>query len=153
VRHPGVALAAAVTGIAALFAAGYAALGPTGLIDAASVTAIGVLFVARGLVRADKPRRTPQRTLLARRTPAVSADDFPAYRKLTSDLEWARMSQRHYEHIVRPMLARLAVALGQPQAELKGPPDITGVDGPGVDRATLERIIASLEAAKGAPRP
>lgn len=155
-KHPRLALAAAVMGIVALFAAGYGAVGPTGLIDAASVTAIGVLIVARGLVRADKSQRKPWRPLQPRRTAAVSADDFPSYRKLASDLEWARMSQRHYEHIVRPMLARLAAALDQPDAELSRPPDTAGLDGPGVDRATLERIIIRLEAAegaKGAPRP
>lgn len=142
-------LAAAATGIAALLAAGYAAAGPTGLIDAAALAAIGVLIVARGLLRGGQPR---YRTRPAR-TQAVSADDFPAYRKLASDLEWARMSQRHYEHIVRPMLARLATALGRPEvaAPLNGPPATAGIDGPGVDLATLERIITSLEA-KGAPR-
>jgi hypothetical protein len=57
------------------------------------------------------------------------------------------MSRRHYEHALRPMLARLAATLDHARpvpAELTRPasPD---VDGPGVDPATLERIVATLE--------
>jgi hypothetical protein len=54
------------------------------------------------------------------------------------------MSQRHYEHALRPRLARLAAALGK-----SGAIDITGSadpDGPGPDLATLERIVTYLEA-------
>ena len=53
------------------------------------------------------------------------------------------MSRRHYEHGLRPRLARLAAALGQ-----EDPVDITGpadADGPGPDLATLDRIITRLE--------
>ena len=43
------------------------------------------------------------------------------------------------------MLARLAAALGRPDpAELTGPP-APDADGPGVDLATLDRIITQLE--------
>ena len=56
------------------------------------------------------------------------------------------MSRRHYEHGLRPRLAKLAAALGQADAvditSLSGPAD---TDGPGLDLATLERIITRLE--------
>ena len=75
----------------------------------------------------------------------VRAADFPAYAKIASDLEWAQMSRRHYEHLLRPTLARLAATLGREQAvDLSGPLAGDG-DRPGVDRATLERIVAQLE--------
>lgn len=140
-----VLLAAAVVGIAAILIAGYAAAGPAGLADVAALTAIGVLVVARGtipgraprLVRPESPWRKGERR----------AAGFPAYTKIVSDLEWAQMSRRHYELAIRPMLARLAAALGRPGAVAEpapGPPS-ADIDGPGVDLATLERIIAALE--------
>jgi len=145
-------LAAAVTGTAAVLVAGYAAAGPAGLIDAASVAAVGALIVARGTVRGEKPPAVRLKKLWPDRngTPAVSAADFSAYRKIFSDLYWAQVSWRHYEHPLRPMLARLAAALGRPEAvaaDLAGPgnPSARDPDGPGLDLATLERIIKRLE--------
>jgi hypothetical protein len=144
-----VALAAAVIGVAGALAAGYAAAGPTGLVDAAALATLGVLVLARGLVRDEKPpavrdkgnRRHP------RRRPAVRAADFPAYASIASDLEWAQMSRRHYEQAMRPLLARLAASLGRPRAvaDLAGPGNALDPDGPGVNLATLERIVAKLE--------
>jgi hypothetical protein len=147
-RHPRLALAASMVVIGAVLAAGYLAAGTTGLVDAAAVAVIGVLLVARSTVRGEKPRSVRLKKWLdPRRRPAVRTADFPAYRRIFSDLEWAQMSRRHYEHALRPMLARLAATLdhGRPiPAELTRPasPD---VDGPGVDPATLERIVATLE--------
>jgi hypothetical protein len=150
VKHPRLALAAVVIAITAVLAAGYAADGPVGVIDAAAVAAVGVLIVARGTVRGEKTR--PRRlSHPSQQAPAVSAADFPVYRKMASDLEWAQLSQRHYQQIVRPMLARLATALGRPQAlpanpaNPANPADSSDFDGPGVNLATLDRIIASLE--------
>ena len=105
-RRPGkrtVAVAATVTGIAAALVAGYAAAGATGLIDVASVATLGVLIVVRGTVRGETPRpvRDKKRRDPGRR-PALRAADFPAYATIASDLEWARMSRRHYEHALRP---------------------------------------------------
>jgi hypothetical protein len=137
--------AATVVGIGAALVAGYAAAGATGLVDVAALATLGVLIVARGTVRGDKPRpvrRGKQRRDPGRR-PAVQAADFPAYTSIASDVEWARMSRRHYEYGLRPRLARLTAALGQ-----EDPVDITGpadADGPGPDLATLERIITRLE--------
>jgi hypothetical protein len=149
VNRARVGLAAATVGIAAALGAGYAADGPAGLIDAAAVAAAGVLVVARGTVRGEKPGPVRAKDLLRYRdgTPAVSAADFPAYRKIASDLEWAQLSQRHYEHAMRP-LTRLAVTLGRAEAvaaDLAGAERLADTDGPGVDLATLNRIIARLE--------
>ena len=140
--------AVTVTGIAAALVAGYAAGGVTGLIDVASVATLGVLIVVRGTVRGETPRpvRDKNRRRDRGRRPALRAADFPAYTTIASDLEWARMSQRHYEHVLRPRLARLAAALGREDAvditRLTGPAD---TDGRGVDLATLDRIITHLE--------
>jgi hypothetical protein len=146
-------LAAAVTGTAAVLAAGYAAAGPTGLIDAAALAAIGALIVARGLVRGEKPGSVRSINPWQNRpqTPAVSAADFPSYRKIASDLAWAQLSMRHYEYILRPMLARLAAANGRPEAEIDRPA-ANDIDGPGVNLATLERLIAGLEGTAGPDR-
>jgi hypothetical protein len=153
VNRRAVAVAAAVIGIAAALVAGYAVASATGLIDVAALATLGVLIVARGAVRGPKPlavRKKKQRRDPGRR-PAVRAAvrtaDFPAYATIASDVEWARMSRRHYEHALRPRLVRLAASLGKSDAvvitNLTGPADS---DGPGVDLATLERIVTQLEA-------
>ena len=145
-RKRAVAAAATVIGTAAALAAGYAAAGATGLIDVAALATLGVLIVARGSVRGEKPRsvRPKQQRRDPGRRPAVRAADFPAYASMATDVEWARMSQRHYEHVLRPRLARLAAALGKSGAiDLTGPAD---PDGPGPDLAALERIVTRLEA-------
>jgi hypothetical protein len=150
-RCPRLAAVAALTGTGAVLAAGYAAGGPAGLIDAASVATLGVLIVARGTLQGPRPRPVRLKEMWSGREPrtTVRAADFPAFAKISSDLEWAQLSRRDYEHLLRPTLARLAAALGREQAvDLAGPPAGDG-DGPGVDRATLERIVAQLE---GGPR-
>jgi hypothetical protein len=146
-RHPRLAAAAALTGTGAVLAAGYAAGGPAGLIDAASVATLGVLIVARVTLRGLRPQPVRLKEMWPGREPrtTVLAADFPAFAKISSDLEWAQLSRRDYEYLLRPTLARLAAALGREQAvDLAGPPDGDD-DGPGVDRATLERIVAQLE--------
>jgi hypothetical protein len=144
-RRQAVAVAAAVTGIAAALVAGYAVASATGLIDVAALATLGVLVVARGAVRGQKPRTVREKK--QRRDPGRRTADFPAYATIASDVEWARMSRRHYVHALRPRLVRLAAALGQEDAvvitSLTGPAD---TDGPGVDLATLERIVTQLEA-------
>ena len=136
------AMAAAVIGISAALAAGYAAGGQAGLTDAAAVAAVGVRVVARGTLRGGKPG--PVRPHQAERATTVSAEDFPAYRSIASDLEWSRLSWRHYQHAVRPLLARLAAALGR-QAPADPPLRPADADGPGPDLAALDRMIAELE--------
>ena len=145
-RKHAVAGAATVIGTAAALVAGYAAAGATGLIDVATLATLGVLIVARGAVRGEKPRsvRPKKQRRDPGRRPAVRAADFPAYASMATDVEWARMSQRHYEHALRPRLDRLAAALGKSGAiDITGPAD---ADGPGPDLATLERIVTHLEA-------
>ncbi len=135
---------AAVAGLAAVLGAGYAAAGPAGLIDAATLAAVAVLVVGRGTIPGRAPRLVRPKDLPPE--PGRAAD-FPGYGKLASDLEWAQVSRRHYEYILRPTLARLATALGRPEAaaaDLHRPPS-ADIDGPGVDLATLERVIAALE--------
>jgi hypothetical protein len=146
-RRPRLAAAAALTGTGAVLAAGYAAGGPAGLVDAASVATLGVLIVARGTLRGPRPRPVRLKEMWPGRKPGTTVlpAHFPAFAKISSDLEWAQLSRRDYEHLLRPRLARLAAALGREQAvDLAGPPAGDG-DGPGVDRATLERIVAQLE--------
>ena len=145
-RKQAVAGATTVIGTAAALVAGYAAAGATGLIDVAALATLGVLIVARGAVRGEKPRsvRPKKQRRDPGRRPAVRAADFPAYASMATDVEWARMSQRHYEHALRPRLDRLAAALGKSGAiDITGPAD---ADGPGPDLATLERIVTHLEA-------
>ena len=147
-RKRAVTGAAAVIGTAAALVAGYAAAGATGLIDAAALATLGVLVVALGTLRGEKPRsvRPGRQRRDPGRRPAVRAADFPAYASIASDVEWARMSRRHYEHGLRPRLTRLAATLGREDAvditSLTGPAD---ADGPGLDLATLDRIITRLE--------
>ena len=143
------AWAAAVVGVAAALGAGYAAAGTTGLVDTAALATLGVLVLARGLVRDEKLQavRDKGHRRHRRKTSAVRAANFPAYASIASDLEWAQMSRRHYEHGTRATLVRLAASLGRPQAvaDLAGPGDALEPDGPGVTLATLERIVAALE--------
>ncbi len=147
----GATVVIAGNGVAGALAAGYAAAGPTGLVDTAALAALGALILARGLIREEKPPPVrAKKRLRPPRRPAVRAEDFPAYASIASDLEWAQMSRRHYEHGLHPTLVRLAASLGRPQA-VPADPDGSGnlgfldPDGPGVDRVTLERIVAALE--------
>ena len=138
---------AAGAGLAAVLTAGYAAAGPSGLVDAASVAAAGVLIAARARFGGQEP--PPVRPGYSRpnpKRPAVSEADFPAYQNILSQVSWAQVSGPHHEQALRSMLARLAAALDRPQAvaaDLGGPSG--AADGPGLDLAALERILTRLE--------
>jgi hypothetical protein len=144
-------LTAAVTGLVAILVAGYAAAGATGLIDAASLAAAAVLIAARGLVRGEQPPPVRIKDLKIWPRRPGDATEFPGYGKIFSDLSWAQVSRRHYEHPLRPALVRLAEALGRrdelaaalAQAELAEDPGAP--DAPGLDLAALDRVITSLE--------
>jgi len=135
-----IAVAVAV-GFVAAAGAGYVAAGTTGLVDATAVAVAGALLLARGTIREQTAR--PVRSGQARdeHGPAVRAAEFAAYQRIASDLEWASLSRRHYDSVLRPMLARLAAALGRPAPDPGGPPG----DGPGPDLAALDRVITALE--------
>jgi len=105
------------------------------------------------------------------RNQRVESDDgvraFRTYRKIAGDLGWAGVSRRHYDHGVRPLLARLlAAALAERHGidvtrEPQSARRLVGADlwplidpaqpfsnddrAPGVDRATLIRIVERLE--------
>ena len=134
--------------IAAVLAAGYAAAGQAGLIDAASITAVGVLIAARSTLRGDKPPpvrvKHPWRN--RQRARAAGPAEFPAYRTIASQVSWGQVSWRHYLHSVRPILVRLADTLDRPDvaADLADQP-AADIDGPGVALVTLERIVTRLE--------
>jgi len=56
------------------------------------------------------------------------------------------MSGRHYELALRPRLTRLAAALGRSDAvAITSPSGPADADGPGVDLATIDRIVTQLE--------
>jgi hypothetical protein len=123
----------------ALLAAGYAGSGLAGLADMAAIVAVAGLLLGRVMVRVGgKPPDVMKKE-------KVSGADFPGYAKIATDLEWAVLSRRHYELVLRPRFARLAEALPwRPVPDLGGPPDADG-EGPGPDLATLARIVAQLE--------
>ena len=139
---------AAAGGVAAALTAGYAAAGPAGLVDAATVAAAGVLVLARAVWPGQEPRSVL--TVGRRdqvRAPAVSAAEFPAYRKITADLSWALTGGRRVDLGLRRTLTRLAAALDRPDPLAADPavPRLAGTDGPGLDLATLDRIVSNLE--------
>jgi hypothetical protein len=137
---------AAAVFVAAALTAGYAAAGPAGLVDAATVAAAGVLVVARAAWpgQETRPVRSPRRRDQVR-APAVSAAEFPAYRKITADLSWTLTGGQRMEHGLRRTLTRLAAALDRPDP-LAGEPTVPpGTDRPGLDLAALDRIVSRLE--------
>jgi hypothetical protein len=155
--------------------------GPFGLIVAADcLAALGLIITVAAVPRsirqspAVRPRGAwawaRQSGLLRRgdRSPAVvQTSDFPAYAKISSDLGWAPVSQWHYDHGLRPLLAHLtasaladhhrvdAVADPSRAASMVGaeiwplvdpsrPPTFDS-KAPGVDLRTLTRIVDRLE--------
>jgi hypothetical protein len=152
------ALIAAV-GLAAAGTAAYAVAGPRGLALAGTVLAVAVLLAARLAVVPAAPHRPGRRK---RPAPGVSAEDFPAFRQIVADLGWAGASMRHYDHVTRPVLTRLvgtALAdrgLSLPAAEARAGADLwplmdpsaplsNNSEAPGVDAATLGRVVDRLE--------
>jgi len=137
---------AAAMGIAAALTAGYAAAGPAGLLAAATVAAAGVLVVARATWPGQEPRsvRTPRRRDRVR-APAVSAAEFPAYRKIAADLSWMLTGGQRAGHGLRRTLTRLAAALDRPDPLAADPAVPPGAEGPGLDLAALDRIVSRLE--------
>jgi hypothetical protein len=125
---------AAAIGAAALLGAGYAAAGTAGLLDMGAVVAIAALLLVRVRVRGGEPH------VVMRKKEEADAG-FPGFAKITSELEWAMLSRRHYQRSTRPQLEGLAVALGRPLPD-EARHDESGT-GPGPGE--LDRIIARLE--------
>jgi hypothetical protein len=153
--------------------------GPFGLIIAADCLAalglvVAAIAVPRGLRELPRQRRSVRgwltELMLWRRgdaAPVVQPADFPTYAKISSDLGWAPVSQWHYDHGIRPLLARLAasalaehhrvdVATNPAQARsLVGEEIWPHIDpsrpasfdskSPGADLRTLTRIVDRLE--------
>ena len=161
-----VALTALALVAAVLLAEGYLAAGPAGFVVAGTVLAlVAILFARAAMPRGEEP--PPSAVAKDRRTGESSEMDFPAYRKITSDLSWAVASPRHYDHGLRLRLAglldaRLAQRYGldaaaQPEraSELLGAelwplldtsrPPSNDSRGPGVSMVTVDRIVTRLE--------
>lgn len=154
--------------------------GPFGLVIAADCLAALCLIIAAVAVPrsvrelpAQRPRSVwawlRQAWPARRANPAqvVQTADFPAYAKISSDLGWAPVSQWHYDHGLRPLLARLAAsALAEhhrvdvaaepgraatlvgaeiwPYVDPSQPPSFDSKT-PGADLHTLTRIVDRLE--------
>ena len=153
--------------------------GSFGLVIAADCLAalglvVAVAAVPRGLRELPRQRYSArawlQELMLWRRgdaAPVVRPGDFPTYAKISSDLGWAPVSQWHYDHGLRPLLARLAAsALAEHHrvdmatnparaASLIGEEIWLHIDpsrpasfdskAPGADLPTLTRIVDRLE--------
>jgi hypothetical protein len=147
-------------------AAAYVTAGPAGIVIGGTVIAMLAILAARAAV----PRAEGRPRIVWRdRSPApeASRSDFPGYRKICADLGWSELSRRHYDHGVRPLLARLVAArlaerygvdaavrpeqakalIGEdlwPLADPSAPPSQDS-DAPGVSLATVARVISRLE--------
>lgn len=125
---------AGAIGAAAILGAGFAAAGPSGLLDMGAVVAIAALLLVRMRVRG-------RETDVVMRKTEETDSGFPGFARITSEMEWALLSRRHYERSTRPHLERLAVTLGrQLPAEAR-----TDAEGAGPSADELNRIIARLE--------
>ena len=148
----------AAAGLAAAGTAAYAVAGARGLALAGTVLAVAVLLTARLAIVPAAPHPTGRRK---RQAPGVSAEDFPAFRQIVADLGWAGASLRHYDHVTRPVFTRLVGAaladrgLSRPEAAARAQdlwplidpsaPLSNDSQAPGVDAATLGRIVDRLE--------
>jgi hypothetical protein len=129
----------------------------------AGVREHGVLRPVAAWARAARQRIWPRRAAPA----AVRPSDFPAYAKISSDLDWAPVSQWHYDHGLRPLLSRLfeSVLAERHRVDLTADPErarsLVGDEvwplidpsrppsfdssAPGTDLRTLTRIVDRLE--------
>jgi hypothetical protein len=161
-----VALTALALVAAVLLAEGYLAAGPAGFVVAGTVLALVAILLTRVMMPQGE-QRPPGAVRKDHQSGDSGEADFPAYRKITSDLSWADGSPRHYDHGLRPRLAglldaRLAQRYGldaaaQPERarELVGAelwplldmsrPPSNDSRAPGVSMATVDRIVTRLE--------
>jgi hypothetical protein len=152
--------------VVALLDVGYIAGKLAGLAFAGTVLALVGLLTARSAIPSARKKAGagPDKH---RPDPAASRGDFPVFLEISSDVTWATVSQRHFDHGIRPRLARLldarlaerhgVTAAGQPERarELAGEdlwplidparPLSEDSNTPGVSLAQLARIVARLE--------
>lgn len=150
-------------GVAAAFVVvGVSIFGLAGLLVTLSVVTVAAAVIALiGVPAAPIPRRTP------RPGPPVENAPFRSYRAVSEALSWADVSPRHYDVVTRPMLVGLLESrlADRHRIDLAADPAaarrLVGDDvwhwldpnrevdrrgqPPGVDLATLTRIVERLE--------
>lgn len=148
---------AAVVLVVAVLVAGAAGL----LVTLTALTVMAAAVLALALPGA------PARRIPRRPAPAVRDAPYRAYRGVAEQLSWAAVSPRHFDLVTRPLLTELAAArladrhgvdlhrepaaaqalLGADVWPWVAPVEVPSRDGqpPGVDRATLTRIVDRLE--------
>ena len=145
-----------------MVAIGVGAFGAAGLLVSVSVVAVAAAAVALSRVpAAPEPRRRP------RPGPPVDNAPFRSYRQVAEALSWADVSPRHYDLVTRPLLVRVLTTrlADRHRIDLATDPEaarrLVGDDvwhwldpdrevsrqgqPPGVDQATLTRIVDRLE--------
>jgi hypothetical protein len=155
-------LQAGLVAAVVLMVFGLGAFGVAGLLATMSVVAVATGAVAlAGVPRAPTPRRRP------RPGPPVENVPFRSYRQVAESLSWAEVSPRHYDLVTRPLLVQLMTSrlADHHRIDLATDRDaahrLVGDDvwywldpdrevakqgqPPGVDLATLTRIIERLE--------
>ena len=152
----------AVVAAACVVAVATAVFGWAGLVGAVSfVAVVGVVVALSRVPAAPTPTRPP------RPGPPVENAPFRSYRQVAEAMSWAEVSPRHYDLGTRPVLVRLLAArlsdhhgidlAADPEAarRLVGDDVWHWLDAdrevdrrgqpPGLDPATLERIVDRLE--------
>jgi hypothetical protein len=152
----------ALTAAIVVVAIGTSAFGVAGLLVSLSVVAVAAGAAAlAGVPAAPVPHRRP------RPGPPVANAPFRAYRQVSEALSWAAVSPRHYDLMTRPMLLSLLASrlADHHRVDLTSDPEaarrLVGEDlwhwldpgrevarsgqPPGVDLATLTRIVDRLE--------
>lgn len=144
-------------------AAGLFAAGPGGLVFVAALLGAVAVVAAWVALPAPLPRRRRRRRATVRMTDA----DFSSYRDIRGRVSWGAVGRRHFDTATRPLLYRLFAALAADRHRLDvaadpaaarrlldpwmwelldpGRPVTTDSDAPGVDAATLARIVDRLE--------
>lgn len=160
----------------AVLDAGYVAGKLAGLALAGTVLAVVGIITARTAIpsaRSARGRGSGRKGKMRSEAEQHQADvaasqaDFPAFLEISSDVTWATVSQRHFDHGIRPRLTRLldtrlaerhgVTIAAQPERarELAGQdlwplldparPVSEDSNAPGVSLARLTRIITRLE--------
>jgi hypothetical protein len=155
----------ATIGAASFVGSTYLVAGTAGIMISGTVITLLALFTARSVIPG--PGASTGTVKENKRQPETGPADFPAYRNISAELTWAGTSQRHYDHGLRPLLARLVTArlaerhgldaatqseraaavFGEDLWPLVDParPASSDRDAPGVSLAALTQIVTRLE--------